>query len=527
VPGAISDAERPVVFKGGRILTMDPRRPTAQVLVTSRGRIVEVGEAGVERRYPGARELPLAGRSLLPGFIDAHCHLSISALHPLWADLSSLCDRDAALSAIAEHARAHPDAAWVRAWGWDESRCGLSFTREDLDRAVGDRPVLVAHQTLHQGVVNSAGLEELEIGPTTPDPDGGEIRRDPRGQPTGLLVERAWSEAHARSMAAYADPDRWSEHIVSRCRELLCEGVTAVHDAACSPAAEATYRRLAAAGQLPVSVLAMPHPAALLTHRFGDRLEGPTTGEGDEVLRVGPAKLFADGGVAIGLDVSVGGQPIRFGVTMADLEERLLEAVRRGWRVAVHAMGNLGVERALGAFEQAARARPDEDHRFRLEHAGVTSYEQCRRLASLGGVAVVQPGFVEHVGIQTGALRFDGHKWLAFADLAQAGVPLAASSDDPCAWWPPLWGALKGTSRLTSTGVCLEPDQALPLEDWLAASTAGAAHAGGQEGERGRLAPGLRADLVVMEDPSGPLGAAVAQTWVAGTRVHCRPAPAP
>ncbi|HLG92709.1 MAG TPA: amidohydrolase family protein, partial [Acidimicrobiales bacterium] len=214
-------------------------------------------------------------------------------------------------------------------------------------------------------------------------------------------------------------------------------------------------------------------------------------------------------------------------VTMADLEERLLEAVRRGWRVAVHAMGNVGVGRALGAFELAARTRPDEDHRFRLEHAGVTSYDQCRRLASLGGVAVVQPGFVEHVGTQTGGLRFDGHKWLAFADLARAGVPLAASSDDPCAWWPPLWGALKGASRLTSTGVSLEPDQALPLEEWLVASTAGAAHAGGQEGERGRLAPGLRADLVVMEDPSGPLGAAVAQTWVAGTRVHCRPAPAP
>jgi len=184
----------------------------------------------------------------------------------------------------------------------------------------------------------------------------------------------------------------------------------------------------------------------------GSRLDGPPTGEGDEMVRVGPAKLFADGGVSIALDVAIGKHPLRFGITMDDLEPRLLDATRRGFRVAVHAMGNVGVQRAIDAFAAARRAVPSADHRFRLEHAGVASREQCRALAGVGAVAVVQPGFVNHVGEQTGGVTFDEHTWLPFRTLAEAGVPLAGSSDDPCAPFPPIWGAVRGATRMTERG---------------------------------------------------------------------------
>jgi hypothetical protein len=189
-------------------------------------------------------------------------------------------------------------------------------------------------------------------------------------------------------------------------------------------------------------------------------------------------------------------------------------------------MGNVGVQRAVDAFAAARRVTPDADHRFRLEHVGVASKEQCQALAALGAVAVVQPGFVDHVGDSSGGVRFDEHAWLPFATLAEAGVTLAASSDDPCAPFPPLWCSARGATRTTMAGNVFEPDQAVDFEAWLRAYTAGSAYAGGQEDERGAITPGLRADLVVLEgtlDPRDP--PRVAETWVAGEAVYVADAP--
>lgn len=503
-------------FSGGRILTMTGA--PAEVVVVAGDRIEAVGDRGLLARYPGARHVDLAGRTLLPGFIDAHNHLSIAALHPRFGDASHVDGPEEMAAAVRAQAAAEPEAPWVRLVGWDDARTGYVPTAAHLDAGCAERPVVVVHSSLHQCVVNSAALAELGIGRDTPDPPGGEIHRGPDGRPSGLLVERAWSEAHARSLAAYADPDRWGDLVAARARELLRHGIVAVHDAACPPAAEDLYRRMADAGELPISVLALPHPARLLDNELGDRLAGPRTGEGDEWFRVGPVKLFADGGVAIALDVSVGGSGLRYGWVMRDLPAAAMAAARAGFGVAVHAIGNAGVRHAIVAFESARRAAGDHDVLLRIEHAGVTGPGEWRDLASLGVIAVVQPGFVEHIGARAGGVSFDGHDWLAFAGLAEAGVVLAASSDDPCAPVAPLWCAAKGASRTTEGGVRLDPHQAVPFEDWLAAYTAGAAAAGGQEGERGRLAPGLRADFVVLEET--PAGPRVAETWVAGRRAH-------
>jgi hypothetical protein len=237
---------------------------------------------------------------------------------------------------------------------------------------------------------------------------------------------------------------------------------------------------------------------------------------------VGPVKLFADGGVAIALDTSIGGRRLRYGMVFDDLAEHAVAAARRGFRLAVHAIGNRGVDAAIDAFSAVVRDRGEGDHRFRLEHAGVSGEPAWRRLAALGAVAVVQPGFVEHVGEQSGGVRFDHHHWLAFAGLAASGVPLAGSSDDPCAPSAPLWCATRGATRRTSSGIVFEADQAVPFDDWLVAYTRGAAYAAGQEAERGTLAPGARADLVVLDLPApGSASAArVIETWISGERAY-------
>jgi predicted amidohydrolase YtcJ len=505
------------VFTRAAVVTMDAAHPDPGAVVVRGDRIVAVGGRDIVAAYPGADVVDLNGATLVPGLIDAHNHLCIAALHPRWRDVSHAATVDELLAEVAAQAAAEPEPAWVRVAGWTEQHHNVTVTRHDLDRVDVGRPVVVAHFSLHKGVVNSRGLAELGIGRATQDPAGGEIGRDPDGQPDGVLIERAWSEAHRRSLAAYADPDRWSEHIATRAALLLAEGITAVHDAACPPEAESVYRSMAADGALAVSVLVLPHPARLLTHEFSGRLDGPPTGEGDERLRVGAAKLFADGGIAIALDVRIAGRPFRFGVTMDDLGATALAAAARGWRVAVHAIGNVGVDRALEAFREVERRHPGEDHRFRVEHALVTSPGQCRSLSALGAIGVVQPGFVDHVGAGAAGMRFDDHTWLAFATLLDEGVVLAGSSDDPCAPVPPLWCAHKGATRRTDAGLPFEPDQAVPLLEWLRAYTLGAAYAGGQERERGSITPGKRADLVALDgDVSGSHLPRVQRTWVGG-----------
>jgi len=493
---------------------MDPSIARAETLVIENGRIAAVGERELLRAYPGISVEDLCGRTLLPGFIDAHNHLSIAALHPIWADLSQTGTLNELTAALADQAAREPAAHWVRGANWNETTTGILPDRHDLDALGLDRPIIVAHYTLHQCVVSSQGLDELGIGRSTPDPPGGVIARGTDGAPSGLLTERAWSAAHAQSMAAYRDPDRWADLFAQRMQRLLRDGITCVHDAACGRAAQAVYRGMRAARALPISVMMMPHGEAIL---MDPPLDGPVSGEGDEMLRVGPLKLFADGGIAPAMDVSIAGQRSAFGIAFPGLTEQVSAAVQRGHRVAVHALGNVGLRNTLAAFTQAARLRKDDDHRFRIEHVCLASPAQIAEMAALGVIGVVQPGFLHHVGQSVEAVPWDEEIWLPFGDLARARVALAASSDDPCGFYEPLRTSSHGATRRTGSGNVFLEGQAVGYEDWLRAYTAGAAYAGGQEHERGTLTPGKRADLVVIDgalDPQTPPH--VAQTWVSG-----------
>lgn len=510
-------------FSGGPILTMDPARPTGEIVVLKGDRIEAVGDGALLARYPGAEVVDLGGQALLPGLIDAHMHLCIAALHPRWADLSDITDVSSLQARIMANAQAEPDAEWVRGVGWSDLVDGFTPTRHDLDDLGLDRPVIAVHYSYHECVVSSAGLDALEIGRTTPDPPGGCIDRSEDGEPTGILLERAFSAAHARSMHPFQDPDRWGDHLAAAAQRLLKDGITCVHDAACPPSAEKLYAALARENRLPISVVMMPHPEALLDPLDDRRLQGPTTGEGDEWVRVGPIKLFADGGVLPSIQGSIHGHPVDIGLAFPGLEEQVRRATQRGFRVAAHAIGNGGLGAALDAFEQAGRSLPDEDHRFRIEHATLASSTHARRMADLGVIGVVQPGFLHHMGGAVHGFELDDAKWMPFGELQRQGVALAGSSDAPCAFHEPVLTAARGVTRRTSRGMVLGLDQSLPYEDWLRTYTAGAAFAGGQEHERGRIAPGLRADLVVL---NGALDAEqpprVEQTWVAGKKVFSR-----
>jgi predicted amidohydrolase YtcJ len=508
------------IFSGGPILTMDGAFPDPELVVIDRDRIVDVGEAGLAQRYPDAQVVDLDGRTLAPGFIDAHNHLCIAALHPRWADLSDAHTPDALRATLGAQADAEPEAAWVRGVGWSDIEDGFTPVREDLDALGLDRPVIAVHYSLHQCVVSSAGLDALGLSDASVDPAGGSLGRTESGALNGVLYERAFSDAHERSMASYRDPDRWGDHIVDAARGLLREGIVSVHDAACPPSAEHVYRTLAREGRLPISMVLMPHGEALLGPLDAARLHGPPTGDGDERLRVGPVKLFADGGVLPAIGGHINGHPINLGLVFDGLEEQVRSVVEHGFGIAVHAIGNRGAEATLDAFAAATPLRPDDNVVFRMEHATLLSRDQIRRMAELGVMAVVQPGFLHHMGGAVEHFQLDESEWMPFGDLAEAGVPIAGSSDAPCAFHEPLLTSARGVTRVTSKGSVLDASQSLPYDAWLRAYTVDAARAGGQENDRGRLRPGLQADLVVLQGERDPLRPPdVVETWVAGERV--------
>lgn len=505
-----------VAFTGGAVETMDGT--TAEVLVVAGDRIQAVGSRDLLTGRHDVRVIDLAGKSLLPGLIDAHHHLSIAALHPVWADLTGLSDLDSIQRSLRDAARRAPDAPWVRGCNWDSFNVRLG--RGDLDAMALGRPVILACLTLHRCVVSSAGLDALGISGHTPDPPGGRIQRDNAGRPTGLLVETAWSAAHAASMRGFDDPDRYADHIADRAHLLLSHGITAVHDTAMSPAAESAYRRLATEGRLPISVLGFPHAAELLTGPDPQRWDGPVTGEGTEAFRIGPVKLFADSPFAPACTGHMGGNHVEVGETMPFLAEQMEAAVHHGYAVATHAIGNQAIRATLDAWEAATRSH-EPARGLRLEHvtlAGITEMQAMKRLDVTG---VVQPGFVGSIGDLVSRVEWDDLTWMPFATLLEQGVALAASSDFPCApTSSPLPLSRFGVLRRTDAGAELGAEQSIHMRTWLRLWTAAAADAGDQQDERGRLRPGLRADLVVLTGDIDNPDTTVAETWRGGRRVY-------
>src|SRR5436309_563766 len=220
---------------------MDASLPVAQALAVKDGRIVEVGgtDEVLWLREDDYEVIDLAGRTVVPGFVDPHNHFSIGAFETLWADCRaarSVADLQQTLAAAASDT---PAGAWVRGVGYDHHLIGAHPTRGDLDAAVPDRPALVMHFSHHQAVANSRALAEAGIARGTPDPIGGEIARDKAGEPTGLLFERALSRAETASREAWET--RFVEVARAASRRYAALGITAIQDAAVTPAMARRY----------------------------------------------------------------------------------------------------------------------------------------------------------------------------------------------------------------------------------------------------------------------------------------------
>nr|WP_319540465.1 amidohydrolase [uncultured Methanospirillum sp.] len=514
-------------FIGGRILTMNKSEPEADAIVFQSGKIVAVGDHEILRSFQGAEVIDLNGRTLIPGFIDSHMHLSFGAFLPTWVNLNGCSSKEEVLSRLKLFGDAHPDSEWIIGFPWiDLHYGGFDISREELDNCIPSKPAILLHTSFHSLLANSMACNFAGISTHTPDPDSGFIEKREDGEISGVLIETACIPVLRRALSI--STCRYAELIEQAACDLHRFGITAVHDPGVTPDAEEAYRRLYSEKRLPVSVLMMPHGSALLDNLIGKRLEKLTFGEGDKQLRVGPVKVFGDGAnqATTALTLQIGDQTISSGMYRNDFQNTLIESVRHGFQVSVHCLGNRTVDAVLKTFESAKQEVPQGFNiRPRFEHLNLLSQNQISHLSSMNVCAAIQPQFLSRAG-RLNKLPITNATWFAYKDMMENGITLGGSSDHPGGFMDArdvIACICMGATMSDGNGNVISPDQIMSFEKWLWIYTAGSAYVGNQESERGMLAKGLVADFVILDgllDPKSP--PVVDETWIGGKQVYCR-----
>jgi predicted amidohydrolase YtcJ len=544
------------VFRG-RISTWHPGRPLATAMAVHGGRVVAFNAEAEELARDARLREDFGSASIFPGFHDAHCHtvgygLTFSELDLSTPPISSL---DELYRVVGERARELDGSAgptggsespraseWVVGCGYDQNKLGGGHPSiERLDEVAGGRPVWLTHTSGHLSMVNAAVLHL--IGGAIDDPiDGGLVRRDPEGRPTGLLEERA--QALVRRLVLPRSLESLAVAIGRAHDRYVAEGLTSVCDAGVaggwigqSPVEIAAYQLAKDRGRLRVRTTVMLSRDALVPvsgHRDDD-MEGALglpgglrTGFGDDWLRLGPVKVFSDGsliGRTCWMQDDFADDPGNTGYPQADPEELrsvIIGAHLAGWQVATHAIGDAAVSAVLEWYAEALSRRPRPDHRHRIEHCGVTAESSVTRLASLGVVPVPQGRFIGEIG--DGMLAALGperaEQTYRLRSFLDAGAALPGSSDRPVVDGRPLRGIEDMVRRLTASGAPFGPEEALTPEQALRAYSVGSAFAERVEHDRGSLLVGQLADFVVLgEDPRTTAVAEISSVPVVATAI--------
>jgi hypothetical protein len=502
-----------LVLVGGRIWTGELLAPAASALAVRGGRIVAVGGDDEIRRLAGSgtRVLDAKGRRVVPGFIDAHTHMSSGGLNLLAVDLRNTADEADFTRRLAAYARTKPPGVWVADGAWDHQQWKNPRlpTKALLDPATGDRPACLSRQDGHMVVCNSLALRLAKIGRDTPDPPGGVIVRDANGEPTGVLKDSAMDAVFAvRPARTRAELE---EALRAAMKESAQNGVTSVQDLRGNEADLDAWEALHARGELTVRVSYRP-PLALWEEARDRRARM----KADEWLSIGGVKGFMDGSLGSSTalffepytdDPNNSGVYAAEAIPLSRMEERVAAADRAGLQVEIHAIGDRANAEVLDLFERVAASNGPRDRRFRVEHAQHLRPADIPRFAPLGVIASMQPYHAVDDG-RWAEKRIGPERCrttYAFRSLLDAGARLAFGSDWDVAPLSPLKGIAAAVTRRTIDGKHPKgwyPEQRLSAEEALRAYTAGAAYAAFQEDEKGSLRAGKLADFVVLSaDP--------------------------
>ena len=491
---------RPKVIIGGTLFdgTGAPPIRDSKVIVIG-PKIIDVGSTGSVETPRDAEVIDAKGKTVIPGFIDSHTHFLGMGLRTLTTlDLSGTRSISETVQLVKTRLAEMPRGSWLRGRGWDESKWveRRYITRKDLDPISRDNPVVLTRVCGHLVTVNKRALDLANVTSETPDPPGGQIDKDPvTAEPTGVLRD-------ARGLVYRIMPPTTREMSLNglhkACEIALSLGCTSTHEAGTDARGFSTYQTAWDEGQLSVRVYAMPRRMNIKV--FEDL--GIRTGFGNEFIKIGPVKLIIDG--SLGAHTAALYEPYAddpttsgiFTIQPERLREMTLEAHRLGMQVAIHAIGDRGIEEALDAIEAALDEEPREDHRHRIEHCEILTGSQIDRIKRLGIIASMQPNFVgewsqpggmyeERLGADR--LRLNN----PFRRLLDEGVKVAFGSD--CMPFNPIYGLWSAVNHPIK-------GSEISLEEAVRCYTFEGAYASFEENLKGSIEPGKLADITILSE---------------------------
>jgi len=541
--GAMAAAHADTVIDNANGYTLDAKGDVIQfasMAFDDNGKIIAVGSAGeVAARAPNAKHVDLQGRTVLPGLIDAHGHVFGLGAMLTQLDLSTSTSLDGALKSIADYARANPQQAWVRGRGWNQEiwKLGRFPTAKELDGAVADRPVWLERVDGHAGWANSRVLALAGITNATPDPVGGKIVRDANGVATGVLVDAAQALV---TKVLPQETEREGRIMLDRALENMASvGLTSVHDAGITVGEDRLYRDYADHGKLTARIYAMIGG----TGPDFDQLakNGPLPSYGKDMYALAAVKLYADGALGsrgAALLAPYSDDPHSHGLlfhTNKEIDAMITKAIKKGYQVNVHAIGDAGNKQILDTFAKEIPAnkalKGGSDARHRIEHAQVVTPGDIPRFKSIGIIPSMQPTHATSdknmAETRIGAERMKGaYAWRSFL---QQGSRIACGSDFPVEAPNPFFGIHAAVTRQDKHGQPIAgwyPEQEMSLKEAFRCFTLDAAYAGHQEKTLGSLEAGKYADFIVIDrdlfkiSPYDIYKIGVLETWVAGRQVY-------
>lgn len=503
------------ILTNGNIITLDPTQPRVSAVAIWRDSIVASGSDDDIRLLAGSgtRHDNLNGQTVIPGLTDAHLHWEMTARALHQVNVFEVPSKETALARVAEFAQRVPAGDWLTGHGWFQDLWpDKAFpSASDLDRVAPLHPVYLRAKSGHAAWVNTAALRLCGITASTPDPEGGEVVRNSRGEPTGILLEHAMQLVGDRIPAL--TPEQLANEMLVAQKLALASGLTGFHDFD-EPSCLRALQVLRERGELGLRVLKNINkqwlPAALDS--------GLRWGFGDEWIRIGALKIFADGALGprtASMIEPYEGEPTNYGIITIDKEEMLemvSQASAAGLPSTIHAIGDRAVHDVLDVYEdvrgqERARQVSRVQRRHRIEHVQIIHPDDRRRLAELDIIASMQP--LHATSDMDAANRYWGARsqWSYNPRLQiDQGVKVAFGSDSPIEPFEPFRGIHAAVTRQRPDGSPgpegWYPESRLTVDEALRGFTQGPAYASGQEDRLGTIRAGFLADLVVLDrDP--------------------------
>jgi predicted amidohydrolase YtcJ len=526
LPALRTEAE--LVLHNGAFLTVDEAQPRAQAVAIARGRFLAVGSDADVLNLAGSRtqKLDLGGRTVVPGFIDAHSHPASSGYQHLKKVDCDLRSIDAIVKALRERAAKTKPGDWVVGFKYDDTKTseGRPLRREDLDGVSTDHPVLVGHRGGHTAYGNSRAYAVAGVTESTPDPPGGRFDRDPAGRLTGRAAETATDVLEKLIPSDLTRDERQAG--VRLISEMMSRtGVTSVHDAYGAPDDLTAYQDARDAGELRVRVY-----CGIGSMHLPKMLEaGVRSGLGDEWVRVGFLKGTCDGSISertARLREPYVGRPSDRGIIVTsedELYERFRPAHAADWQIGIHANGDEGIDIVLRLYERLQKERRRKDPRFRLEHCTVVDESLIARIKALGAIPTPFSTYVYYHGEKMreyGAERLE--RMFALRSFLDAGLRPTQASDYPPGPFEPMMALQSEVTRTDIKGTPWGLKQRISVEEAIRVGTLHGAYASFEEREKGSIEAGKLADLVVLgrdplkEDPKRLVEIPIERTMVGG-----------